>query len=125
MAKATRIDTESSRPVHSKFPDVRLGYALLCDRRVPLRAKLTAFAIGVAIVAVAEVMELPVEEIIALIPVFGVLGDITFAGMEMVVGPMLIASLLLPYLTPGTIVDRIRRERDPHSNPPEKPIIDV
>jgi hypothetical protein len=37
--------------------NVQLGYALLCDRRVPLRPKLIALAIGAAVVGFRELLE--------------------------------------------------------------------
>ena len=36
--------------------DIRLGYKLLRDNRVPIRAKLTALGIGAACIAVLEVL---------------------------------------------------------------------
>ena len=66
--------------------NVQLGYALLRDRRVPLRPKLIALAIGAAVVGFTELL-------------------------EAIFGPVLIATLLLPYLAPDPVVQQIRAER--------------
>jgi hypothetical protein len=91
---------------------MQLGYALLRDRRVSIRAKLIALGIGAATVGAIELLQLPVEGVIAaLLPFVGVAGDLALDGAEAVIGPVLIASLLLPYLAPAEIVQQIRAER--------------
>lgn len=123
MARPIRVEKAESNAKLSKILDFRFGYTLFRDRRVPLTAKCGAFAIAIAAVVLFEVFELPIEELVALaLPIVGILGDVTFAGTEAVVGPIMIACLLLPHLTPSTIVNQIRRDR---SRSPEKPIIDV
>lgn len=92
--------------------NVQLGYALLRDRRVPLRPKLIALAIGAAVVAFTELLQIPLESLFAVIlPIVGIAGDIALDGVEAVFGPILIATLLLPYLAPDPIVQQIRAER--------------
>jgi len=125
MPKATRIERECDPSTPRKLLDRQLGYALLCDRRVPLRFKVGAFAIGYVVVAVLGIIEFPFEEIIAVIPFLGILGDVAVDGLEVLYVPYLLACLLLPYLAPSTVVDQIRRERDPDARSPEGPIIDV
>ncbi len=89
-----------------------LGYALLRDRRVSLRPKLMALGAGLAAAAMIEILQIPVESFLALIlPVFGVAGDIALDGMEAVVVPVLVATLLMPYMAPPAIVQQIRAER--------------
>jgi hypothetical protein len=88
-----------------------LGYALLRDRRVPIRTKLIALGIGAAAVGAIEALELPIEGVVAaLLPFLGVAGDFALDGAEAVIGPVLIATLLLPYLVPASLVRQIRAE---------------
>jgi hypothetical protein len=47
--------------------DVQLGYALLRDRRFPLRTKLIVLAIGAAVVGFTELLQLPLESLFAVI----------------------------------------------------------
>jgi hypothetical protein len=92
--------------------NLQLGYALLRDRRVPIRAKLTALGIGAAVVGVIELLQIPFESVFAaILPVLGVAGDLALDGAEAVVGPVLIATMLLPYLAPSPVVQQIRAER--------------
>ena len=68
--------------------DVRLGYRLLKDHRVPLRAKLAALGIGAACIAALEVLELPLEAVLAaILPLVGITGDIALGGAEAVFRP--------------------------------------
>jgi hypothetical protein len=46
----------------------------------------------------------PLAELI--LPVVGVAGDIVFDGAEAVIGTTLIATLLLPYLAPASVVQQ-------------------
>jgi hypothetical protein len=92
--------------------NIQLGYALLRDPRVSLRPKLIALAIGAAGVGLIELLQIPLESAFALIlPVAGIAGDVVLDGAEAVIGPVLVATLLLPYLAPATIVQQIRAER--------------
>jgi hypothetical protein len=91
---------------------MQLGFALLRDRRVSIRAKLIALGIGAAAVSAIELLQLPVEGVVAaLLPFIGAAGDLTLDGAEAVLGPVLIATLLLPHLAPADIVQQIRAER--------------
>jgi hypothetical protein len=47
--------------------DIQLGYALLRDRRVPIRPKMLALAIGAAVVGFTELLQLPLESLFAVI----------------------------------------------------------
>ena len=87
--------------------DVRLGYRLLKDNRVPLRAKLTALGIGAACIAALEVLE---AVLAAILPLVGITGDIALGGAEAVFGPVLIATILLPYMVAPPLVQQIRAE---------------
>src|SRR4051794_1833578 len=93
--------------------DLRLGYALLRDRRVPIRAKLVALGIGAAATGVVELLQLPVEGVVAaLLPFIGAAGDLALDGAEAIIGPVLIATALKPYLAPSTVVQQIRAEAE-------------
>jgi hypothetical protein len=92
--------------------NIPLGYALLRDRRVSLRAKLMALGIGAAVVGGVELLQIPLEGVLAFIlPVAGIAGDIAVDGAEAILGPVLVATLVLPYLTPPALVRQIRAER--------------
>ena len=92
--------------------DIQLGYALLRDRRVPIRPKLFALAIGAAVVGFTELLQIPLESLFAVIlPIVGIAGDVALDGLEAIFGPVLIATLLLPYLAPERLVQQIRAER--------------
>ena len=93
--------------------NMTLGYALLRDRRVPVRTKLVALGIGAAGVGAIELLQLPVEGVVAaLLPLIGAAGDLVLDGAEAVIGPVLIATLLLPHLAPADIVQQIRAETE-------------
>jgi len=93
--------------------NMTLGYALLRDRRVPIRAKLIALGIGAAGVGAIELLQLPVEGVVAaLLPLIGAAGDLALDGAEAVIGPVLIATLLLPHLAPADLVQQIRAETE-------------
>jgi len=84
---------------------------LLRDHRVPIRAKLMALGIGAACIGVLELLQLPLEAVLAgILPLIGITGDIAFDGAEAVVGPVIIATMLLPYLVPPLLVRQIRAE---------------
>jgi hypothetical protein len=93
--------------------NMTLGYALLRDRRVTIRAKLMALGIGAAGVGAIELLQLPVEGVVAaLLPLMGAAGDLALDGAEAVIGPVLIAALLLPHLAPADLVQQIRAETE-------------
>lgn len=92
---------------------IALGYALLRDRRVPVRTKLIALGLGAAGIGVIELLQLPIEGLVAaLLPFVGAAGDLALDGAEAVLGPVLIATLLLPYLAPPDLVRQIRAETE-------------
>ncbi len=92
--------------------NIQLGYALLRDRRVPIQPKLIALTIGIAAVGFIELLQIPLESVFAVIlPVIGIAGDVALDGAEAVIGTTLVATLLMPYLAPSTIVEQIRAER--------------
>ena len=92
--------------------NMQLGYALLRDKRVPIRTKLIVLGIGAAIVGTVEVLQLPVEGVIAaLLPLIGAAGDLAVDTAEAILGPVLIATVLLPHMAPADIVRQIQAER--------------
>jgi hypothetical protein len=87
-----------------------LGYALLRDRRVPIRTKLIALGIGAATI---ELLQLPVEGVFSVLLSFiGAAGDLALDGAEALIGPVVIATLLLPLLAPSDLVRQIRIESE-------------
>jgi hypothetical protein len=92
--------------------DFRLGVALFKDRRVPVPHKMMALALGVIVILALNAMELPLETLVAfLLPIVGAGIDLAFNGVENIVGPLLLAALLLPHVAPKALVQRIRAER--------------
>lgn len=92
---------------------IALGYALLRDRRVPVRTKLIALGLGAAGIGAIELLQLPIEGLVAaLLPFVGAAGDLALDGAEAVLGPVLIAILVLPYLAPPDLVRQIRAETE-------------
>ena len=96
---------------HGGILDLRFGAKLLRDRRVPVRGKLVALALGFAFVAILLACEFPLEALLAIVlPVIGLVPDALVDGMEMVIGPLLFASLMLPYLIPSALTQQLRAE---------------
>jgi hypothetical protein len=91
--------------------DVKFGFALMRDHRIPLRSKAAALVLGLAITALVELLELPVEGLLSmLLPILGIAGDVVIDGAELIAGPLLLAALL-PFLAPRDIITQIRAER--------------
>ena len=93
--------------------NLALGYRLLRDRRVSIRAKLIALGIGAAVIGIIELLQLPIEGVLAtFLPFIGAAGDLAVDGAEAIIGPVLIASVLLPHLAPAHLVAQIRDETE-------------
>jgi hypothetical protein len=91
--------------------NIKLGYRLLRDHRVPVRTKLIALGIGAACIGVLEILELPLEGVLAgILPLLGIPCDIALGGVEAVVGPVIIACILLPHFVAPTLVRQIHAE---------------
>jgi hypothetical protein len=70
-----------------------------------------ALGIGAACIGALEVLELPLEGVLAaILPLIGITGDIVFDGAEAIVGPVIIATMVLPYLVPPPLIQQIRAE---------------
>jgi hypothetical protein len=106
--------------------DVKFGFALMRDGRVPLRTKAAALLIGAAVTAIVESLELPIESILAVVlPFLGVAGDVAIDGVQALAGPIFISAALLPYLAPKDIVARLRAERATPTPGKNSPVVDV
>ena len=92
--------------------DAKLGWALIRDRRVPLVKKVLALGLGTGATFALLAAELPLNALIGLLlPGIGFGIDAVVDSMEVVAGPILIASLLMPHLAPKTVVQQVRAER--------------
>lgn len=95
--------------------DPKFGLKLLRDKRVPTKAKISAFALGLGAVFVLEILELPLQTaLMLLLPFVGLAADFALDGIELLAGPLLVATLTLPYLAPRDIVEQIRAEGEGH-----------
>jgi len=93
--------------------DFGLGISLLRDRRVPVRSKATALLLGFGALMVLNVLELPVEALIAvLLNVPGIGLDVMINGIELLAGPILFGALFVIRLAPPDIVAQLRLERN-------------
>src|SRR5258705_11754705 len=89
------------RLARPKSMNIRLGYRLLRDHRVPIRAKLMALGIGAACIGALELLQLPLEaELAAILPVIGITGRIALDGAEALTEPGIRATTMLPDLVP-------------------------
>ncbi len=93
------------------FFDIKLGFKLFRDRRVSQRAKLLSISFGCLILAGMLALELPVETVLASLLV-GLPIDFVFDGLEMVVAPVIFSSLVLPWIAPRNLVEKIVSESD-------------
>ena len=101
-----------AKQVQGGVIDVKLGWSLLRDKRVPIKSRLLALAIGAVAVAALISLEAPVELLLGMILPFAVLPfDMVLDGAEAVVGPFVVAAILMPYLAPPELVQQVRAER--------------
>jgi hypothetical protein len=122
MTASERIPRLLRRPLL----DIRLGFVLMRDSRVPFRFKLLAVMLGLAITGLVEFLELPVEGLLSMVlPFLGAAGDVAFDGVETIAGPVILAVALLPLLAPRDIVERIHSERSTSTGERQSPIIDL
>jgi hypothetical protein len=94
-----------------KAIDPKFGVKLFKDKRVPVSKKIFALVLGVAAIGVAEVLDFPLEVILA--PILGLLSiplEITSEAIEYTVGVLAIGATLLPHLAPKPLVQQIREE---------------
>jgi hypothetical protein len=89
--------------------DFRFGFELMIDRRVPFAAKFISLVIGLALTGMLLTLEAPLELLLgAFLPLLGFAADAIVDGLEIVVLPLLFASLLLPHLAPKSLVGYLR-----------------
>ena len=82
------------------------------DRRVPIRSKLAALGLGGLAIAALMALEAPTEMFIAmLLNVPGIGMDMMIDGLEILTGPVVVASLLLPRFVPAHVVKQVRAAR--------------
>ena len=94
------------------FLDIKLGVAMLKDRRVAFRSKLLALGVGAGLIALLIGMEFPLETVLAIVvPGLGLLADVVADSLEAVIGTVGVAALLLPHLAPKLLVQQFRNER--------------
>jgi hypothetical protein len=92
--------------------NLKLGYVLLRDSRVPVRAKMLALGIGALATTAVEVLEIPIEGFFAMVlPLIGIAGDLAVGTTEAVVGPIIVACLLLPHMAAPALVEQVRAEQ--------------
>ena len=95
--------------------DPKFGLKLLRDGRIPVKSKIAAFGLGLAAAFVLEILELPIQTVLAiLLPIVGLAADFAIDGVELLAGPLLVATLTLPYLAPRDLVAQIRAEGEGH-----------
>ena len=91
--------------------DIKLGFSMLKDRRVPFRPKLLSVGLGAGLIALLIGLEFPLESLLALVPGVGLVLDITTDAMEAILGTAGVAAILLPHLAPKLLTMQIRNER--------------
>lgn len=112
FGKRAALAALGSRVQSSRF-NIKLGFALLKDRRIGFWSKLIAMALGVGGVGALVGLELPLEAVLAVLaPGVGLGIDLVANGLEAVLLPFVFAALLLPYVAPRALVDRILEERE-------------
>ena len=90
--------------------DLKLGFALLRDKRVTLLTKLAALATGVTLTAILFALEFPIEAIVgALLPFLGVALDFAVDGIEFLILPLLLVAVVIRWMSPKAIVESLRR----------------
>jgi hypothetical protein len=70
-----------------------------------------ALGAGLVVLGLLEVLQIPLESVLAFVlPGVGAAGDVAVDGVEAVVVPVLVATLLMPYLAPPRIVQELRTQ---------------
>lgn len=94
------------------FLDIKLGFSMLKDRRVPFRPKFLAVGLGAGLIALLIALEFPLEAVLAVtIPGLGIVVDALTDGMEAIIGTVGVATMLLPHLAPKLLTQQLRNER--------------
>lgn len=105
-----RAITHGASRKAAKRSHLRLGWALARDRRVPAGKKALALGVGTLMTALLIALEVPLEAVVAFfLPIVGDLIDFAIDGVEVLLLPILFASMTLPHLLPKHLVREIRR----------------
>lgn len=96
---------------HKNPLDVRFGMALVRDKRVPIKSKLLAFGLGVALLALLLAFEVPVEWMVSLLAPILLPLEIGLDGFELIALPLLFTTLIVIQIAPRETVGQIRAER--------------
>ncbi len=101
----------AAREAHRRgWFDMRLGFALLRDKRVSILVKLAAIASGVTLTAILVALEVPIESLVGfLLPFLGFVLDFAVDGLEIVLLPLLFSSLFIRWFAPKAVVDMLRQ----------------
>ena len=94
-----------------KAIDPKFGVKLFRDKRVPVSKKILAVCLGVVAIGVAEVLELPLEALLA--PILGLLAiplELVGLAVESTVGVLAVSATILPHIAPKPLVQQIREE---------------
>ncbi len=95
-----------------KVMDIKLGFAMLKDKRVPFRSKLLSLGIGAGLIALLIGLEIPLEWFLAIVlPVIGLVADALTNAMEAIIGTLGVAALVLPHVAPKLLTMQVRNER--------------
>ena len=91
--------------------DIKFGFALLRDKRVPFKSKLMSLAFGVGMLALLLLLQIPLEAIATfLAPVLLPL-DFLIDGLELVALPVLFTAISVAHIAPRATVDALYSER--------------
>lgn len=85
------VGSQAATQLVRKHIDIRLGWALLRDRRVPIKTKAFALGAGVLLMIVLQVLEIPLEALTGIFALPFGLED----WMEGVVWPVVFACAIL------------------------------
>ena len=91
--------------------DIKFGFALLRDKRVPFTSKLLSLVAGIGLLALLLLLQIPVEVVATTLAPILLPLDFAIDGLELVALPILFMSLLLAYIAPRSLVDTIHAER--------------
>ncbi len=93
--------------------DLKFGMHLLFrEREVSPLHKLLALGLGAALTWFLIALETPLEAIVAtFLPLAGIAIDALIDGAEVIICPLIFASLMLPYLAPKVLVEALRSTR--------------
>ena len=91
--------------------DIKFGLALLRDKRITFKSKLLSLVVGIGLLALLLVFQVPLEAFATfLAPVLLPL-DFVIDGFELVALPVLFTALAVAHIAPRPMVDAIFNER--------------